>query len=400
MLNIREIWRHPGFSRLWFIGTASGSARWLEVLCFSVFAWQLTANASLAGLIMGARMAGVVLAGIVFMFIGGRISGQLVMLFMHGSTGVACAFVFLPFVDNDQLALNYAVISFLSGMLWSTDFSFRRRMLADRLPDHLVSSGVGMDVMSSHATRLVATLLGGAILGLGDELVLLGLLCFLYLGSGVFLIFEKDNAAVNLAGPFKTLGAVLLQARREKSILTVLLLTPVYNIFVLPYLALIALIFLENFKTTESLAASLASVEGAGAVVGGILISSLPVSRPRLVFVFSNVSFLLLLIFISNSPFIMVLIGMLFLAGMLSSIYSSMQSTLIYQNSIDDLRSPTLSLMTLFIGTGIVGALNVSWMGLYITVSNVITLMALEGLVIFLLMIVFLRYLNETGDEV
>ena len=91
---------------------------------------------------------------------------------------------------------------------------------------------------------------------------------------------------------------------------------------------------------------------------------------------------------------------MLFLAGMLSSIYSSMQSTLIYQNSIDDLRSPTLSLMTLFIGTGIVGALNVSWMGLYMTVSNVITLMALEGLVIFLLMIVFLRYLNETGDEV
>ena len=64
------------------------------------------------------------------------------------------------------------------------------------------------------------------------------------------------------------------------------------------------------------------------------------------------------------------------------------------------MRSPTLSLMTLFIGTGIVGALNVSWMGLYMTVSNVITLMALEGLVIFLLMIVFLRYLNETGDEV
>ena len=156
------------------------------------------------------------------------------------------------------------------------------------------------------------------------------------------------------------------------------MLTPVYNIFVLPYLALIALIFLENFKTTGSLAASLASVEGAGAVVGGILISSLP-GRPRLVFVVSTASFLLLLILISNSPFIMVLIGMLFLAGMLSSIYSSMQSTLIYQNSIDDLRSPTLSLMTLFIGTGIVGALNVSWMGLYMTVSNVITLMGLRN---------------------
>ena len=105
-------------------------------------------------------MARVLLAGVVFMLIGGRISDQLVMIFMHGSTGIACAFVFLPMGANGHLALNYAVISFLSGMLWSTDFSFRRRMLADRLPDRLVSSGVGMDVMSSHATRLVAILLG------------------------------------------------------------------------------------------------------------------------------------------------------------------------------------------------------------------------------------------------
>ena len=130
-------------------------------------------------------MAGVVLAGVVFMFIGGRISGQLVIIFMHGSTRIACAFVFLPMGASGHLVLNYAVISFLSGMLWSTDFSFRRRMLADRLPDRLVSSGVGMDVMLSHATRLVATLLGGAILGFGDEFVLLGILCALYFGSGV-----------------------------------------------------------------------------------------------------------------------------------------------------------------------------------------------------------------------
>ena len=395
MLKIKEIWRCPGFSRLWFIGTSSGSARWLEVLCFSVFAWQLTADASLAGLIMGARMAGVVLAGIMFMLVGGRISGQMVMLAMHGATGISCAFVFLPFIDNNQLVLNYAVISFLSGMLWSTDFSFRRRMLADRLPDRLVSSGVGMDVMSSHATRLVATLLGGAILGFGDELILLGLLCFLYLGSGIFFLFEKDNAVVNSAGPLNTIRAVLFQARKEKSIFTVLILTPVYNIFVLPYLALIALIFLDNFKTSDALAASLASVEGAGAVVGGILISSLPVSRPRIIFVSSTAFFLLLLILISNSPFITGLIGMLFLSGMLSSIYSSMQSTLIYQNSIDDLRSPTLSLMTLFIGTGIIGALNVSWMGLHMTVSNVITVMACEGFVVFLLLSFLLKHFNE-----
>ena len=125
------------------------------------------------------------------------------------------------------------------------------------------------------------------------------------------------------------------------------------------------------------------------------MISSLSVYRPRLIFVLSTAFFLFLLVLIGNSPFILGLIGMLFLAGMLSSIYSSMQSTLIYRNSIDDLRSPTLSLMTLFIGTGILGALNVSWMGLHMTVSNVITVMALEGFAVFLLMIFLLRSLSN-----
>ncbi len=395
MPNIQEIWKHKGFSRLWCIGVVSGSARWLEVLCFSVFAWQLTYDATLAGLIMGARMAGVVTAGLIFLFVGNKISGQIVMLFMHGSTGIACAYVFFPFAYNDSFALNYAVISFLSGMLWSTDFSFRRRMLADRLPNRLVRIGVGMDVMSSHSTRLVATLLGGVILSLGDKFVLLGLLCVLYLGSGILLFFEKDHTPANAVGTRNTLVSVLDQAKNENAILTVLTLTPLYNIFVLPYLAIISLVFLENFETSEHVAASLTSVEGAGAVVGGIIISSFQVERPRLVFVYSNIGFFILLILIANSPLIVVLILMLFLAGILSSIYSAMQSILVYQNSIDVLRSPTLSLMTLLIGTGLLGALNVSWMAVHMKVSNVIAVMALEGLAIFVLAAWLLRFFDQ-----
>ena len=250
---------------------------------------------------------------------------------------------FFPITEITSLTLNYAAISFFSGMLWSTDFSFKRRMLADRLPNRLVRSGVGIDVMSSHATRLIATLLGGAILGFGNEFVLLGLLCILYIGSGIFLFFEKDQTKADAIGIYSTFGAVFAQARKEKPILTVLMLTPVYNVFILPYLALIALIFLENFQTSECFAASLASLEGAGAVIGGLLISSVHVGRPRMTFICSNIIFLILLILIANLPIVLGLLPTLFVAGMLSSIYSSMQSSLIYQNSIHALRSPTLS---------------------------------------------------------
>ena len=395
MLAIKEIWEYKGFSRLWLVGTASGTARWLEVLCFSVFCWQLTNDAYLAGLIMGARMAGVVFAGITFLLLGSKISGQHVMLLMHGVTGATCSCIFFPLFGAEKLIWLYFGISFLSGMLWSADFSFRRRMLADRLPERLVVSGVGMDVMSSHATRIVATLLGGIILGLNNEYLLLGLLSILYLGPGLFLIFEKDVSLPQSTGPLVVLGSVLRQAKNKHAILTVLLLTPVYNIFVLPYLALIALLFLEKFGTSETAAATLSSVEGIGALFGGFLISSITMIRPKRLFVLSNASLLLLLIFMSNSPYLLGLTIGLFLSGMFSSIYSSMQSTIIYQNSVVPLRSPTLSLMTMFIGIGFLGALNVSWLGLQMTVSSVITIMALEGIIILLIVSCLLYFLKR-----
>ena len=62
MNNIEQIWRFHEFRRLWFIGLASGSARWIEVLCFSVFAWKVTTDATVAGWLMTSRMSGVMLA--------------------------------------------------------------------------------------------------------------------------------------------------------------------------------------------------------------------------------------------------------------------------------------------------------------------------------------------------
>ena len=60
-------------------------------------------------------------------------------------------------------------------------------MLGDSLPPKLVGAGVSFDVMSSHATRLVAMLAGGALLGLGNITLLLVLLTLLYVCSGWML---------------------------------------------------------------------------------------------------------------------------------------------------------------------------------------------------------------------
>ena len=88
-------------------------------------------------------------------------------------------------------------------------------------------------------------------------------------------------------------------------------------------------------------------------------------------------------------------VGILVIAGMLSSLYSSMQSALIYTHCESELRSPTFSLMTLSIGTGALGTVNVTWMGHYLMVSEVVMVLAAEGIIALMLVLAIVRCLTR-----
>jgi len=149
-------------------------------------------------------------------------------------------------------------------------------------------------------------------------------LLLLYAGSGLFLFRDADMAISRNAGVAETLRAVFRQATGNRSILTVLALTPIFNIFVLPYLALIALIFLERFDTGPALAGSLVAIEGVGTVLGGVAISVFQPKRPLTIFVAALSGLLIALFLIGSLPVVAGIVLVLFGAGMMTSIYSSM----------------------------------------------------------------------------
>ena len=393
MNDLLKIFLNLQFQRLWITGTCSGIARWIEVMCFSVFAWQITKDATIAGYLMTLRLTGVLISSFLFLFIGGRVSGQVVMIVMHSLLGIICC-LGMKFGTNTHLIIPlFSFISFFSGVLWSSDFSFRRRMLGDRLPIFLVGKGLAIDVMSSHATRLLAMLIGGMLISFGEAVNIFWCLFAFYVSPIILLCFEKDKLETPI-GVLSTLRAVLVQATQKQSIILVLCITPIFNIFALPYLALIAVIFLERFEVSPYLAGVFTSLEGAGAIIGGLLISIFQPKNFRLTFIFALTALLVSIFLIGCFPFIIGSVFILFFAGMMSSIYSSMQSTLVYVASEIELRSPTFSLMTMAIGSGSIGALNVAWMGNYFSVSELVMIMATEGcifLFIILGIILFLR---------
>ena len=91
---------------------------------------------------------------------------------------------------------------------------------------------------------------------------------FLYFG-------KKDEMPLKqgVTGIFKLFKKVARHAFKNIPVLTVLALTPVFNIFVLPFFALISLLFLEKFRTGELEAGAFSSLEAIGALVGGVLVS-------------------------------------------------------------------------------------------------------------------------------
>ena len=115
----------------------------------------------------------------------------------------------------------------------------------------------------------------------------------------------------------------------------------------------------------------------------------------QLTFIVALTALLVSIFLIGCFPFVIGSVIILFFAGMMSSIYSSMQSTLIYVASKIELRSPTFSLMTMAIGSGSIGALNVAWMGNYFSVSQLVMIMALEGIIFLFIILVIILYLGK-----
>ena len=399
---LKEIWLFKGFRDLFLAGILTSTARWFEVLVFSLITWNYTNDASMAAFLITCRLLFVGLAGFLFSAIGVMVSGQVVMISITGFISLFC-FIF-SFIIGTNVSLDFyglIVISCLSGILWSVDFSFRRRMLGDALTKKLMPTGISVDVLSTHATRVTGPLLGGIALTYLNSQYMILLLALFYMSSTYFLLSQKDkqmekSRETRLGSNLKN---VLNESVRERNILTVLLLTPIFNIFGLPFVALIGILLVENFKIGSLGVGILTSVEGIGALVGGSLIAAYPPANKTLFFKLMLGVLLGMIVLSAFSKSLVIFIIALVIFGSSTAAYSAMQSTIIYLHSSEKLKSSVFSLLTLAIGTGAIGSANVQFMSSKTSTSNLTIIMGMEGLLILTLIISILFIFNKRNEQ-
>ena len=342
------------------------------------------------------RLLGVAATGVTFSFVGAFVIRKKIVL----GASLICSLCSLVVFFYSQMGYDInvfllALLSTLSGSLWSIDFSFRRPMLADSLPGDLISVGVSLDVLSSHATRILGPLLGGIFLTFFN---LNGGIFFLFIlyASSVFLIStqKKDKLIISTNTYTQSLIKVIGETKSNINLLTVISLTFVFNIFALPFIALISLLLIEKFNPIELHIGIFTSLEGIGALLGGTAISVFAVNRKLISFIFYLAIILLSILLASSTETILIFLFSILIFGMATACYSALQSTIIYINSTPELRSSTFSLLTIAIGCGALGSLNIFLMSDFFTTENISLIMAVEGIVIssFFLIITSIKF--------
>lgn len=360
-------------------------ARWLELLAFGVYVFDLTQSPLQVTLVTLVKLAPLFLFGP----LGGALPSRwpLRSLYLAGIlfallvTGVSL----LLALSGSLMVWQVMIISFLGGLFWVLDFPVRRSLIGDAVPGEQLGRAMGMDTIANNGTRMLGPLLGGVLLQFGglEGVFILSLclyvLCFLLTLS---LKLGREVVQGTTEGGFAgNMREALQVVRNNPQIFATLLVTVIYNLFGFPMLSLVPVLGRDEFQLSASIIGLLASMEGAGALLGGILFLCLGrISWYRRIYVFGLAAVLLFGLVYAGSGSVLLVAGALLFVGVGSACFAAMQTTLLILNSSAQHRSQIFGLLSVSIGAGLIGFTQIGLMASWLGTRQALAISAICGL--------------------
>jgi MFS family permease len=275
----------PAVRRLWLAGVGAGVMRWLEILAFGLYALQATGSALDVALTSFARFLPLLLLGAPAAVLAERADPRRLLaaayLAMAGVNALAAAAAAAGLLGFGHVLL----LALVAGTFWCVEIPVRRTFMAEAGGQARVAVTMGLEMVTTHLTRLAGPPLGGALIAGAGMPGVLALVALLYL-TGAALVARVPAAARRppaapaqhrrrlLAGLAE--GVALVRA--EPRLLAIVALTVVFNLFGLPYLGLVPVLAAGELGLGPFGTGVLAAGEGVGAVAATLAILAL--ARP------------------------------------------------------------------------------------------------------------------------
>ena len=392
---IRDLLRSPDFLRLWLVGAFANAMRWLELLASGLFAWEVTHSAFAVTVVVALRQIPQLLFGAFAGAISEAVNRKLIFMLALIVPAVISTLLATLAVTGHLEVWHVALGNLVSGTMWATEMSTRRRMGGEAAGPHRIVNAIALDSVTSAATRAVGPLMGGIAfewLGMKGAYTLTALVQF----AGAFAIAGLAHAQltrrVDLLRIPHEIAEGLRFAWTRPTILLVFGVTIVTNAFAFAYSGLVAPLGAGEFHVSPALVGLLAAGEPLGALMGGAQIAAGIVRMDRrLAFAGGAALFMVALIFMALSPSYWLAFALLVLGGFGTAGFGNMQSTLMLTEAPPEMRSRLMGVVTVCIGTGPLGQLAAGALSDGLGTRGAIVVMAAVGLVLTGAMVLALK---------
>jgi MFS family permease len=400
---IRELLRLPDFLRLWLVGGFANAMRWLELLVSGVFAYEVTGSALAATGVVAARQLPQLAFGAFAGAVSEAVNRKLIVMLALIVPAIVSTLL-ATLATTGHLALwHVALANFVSGTMWSTEMSTRRRMVGEVAGPQRIVPAIALDSATNAATRMIGPLLGGLAfewLGMKGAYSLTALVQFAGAFAMAGLIHPQLTRPLALRRIAADIAEGLAYARTKRTILLVYGVTIVTNAFAFAYSGLMAPLGLGAFHVSPALVGLLAAGEPIGALLGGALIALgiLRMDR-RLMFAGGSAMFMVALIVMALSPSYLLALAALILGGFGTAGFSNMQTTLMLTEAPIDMRSRLMGIVTVCIGTGPLGVLAAGALARELGPREAVLVMATLGLAAIAVLGALLRQKQARPEE-
>jgi MFS family permease len=357
----------PDFVRLWVVGGLANALRWLEVLAASLFTLDATGSGLAVAVVAAGRSLPLIAMGGFAGVLADSLDRKRIVVGGMVLTA-ASSFVVVALAAAGVLQpWHLFVASLVSGTVYGTEMSARRRMVAESVAAPLVARAVALDSLTGSASRVAGPLLGGIAyewLGLFGAFLGSALLSLAAAWLALRVRHAQDTKTVSFGGVFADFADALRVVRATPALIALLGVTVAQNLFGFAYASLMAPVGETVFGASAAMVGVLAAAEPAGATLGGLALASWgqPRGQPVWLLIGGAATFLALMAAIPLAPWFWPCCLMFAVGGFGIALYTNVQTTIALAEAPAAMRSRVMGLITVAIGTWPLGMLVAGWL--------------------------------------
>ena len=351
ILQIRQ------FRMLWYVGSLSEMARWMELLVLSWLVLQTTDSAFQLGLVLVFNNVPRPLFSLFTGWIADRFSRHL-MLIVAQSTNVLTAggLTALLFLDV-ILPWHVFLAAFILGVSRSLEDPARRTALLDAVGEGRLVNAMSLEVISSTAGKVVGPLIGGIII---DTLGFSGSYSILLSIHAVNLVLLATQVRIPNVVPssaaepiWKGLGSTVRYALHSPVLLGLFYVTVIMNATAFPVRQFIPVIGRDELHVGATMVGILLASEGIGQLAGaGMMAATRDLRYLGRVLVLGSIGVLSTALLFAWSPWYALALIILTIGGVGQAGFSTMQSTITMLAAPPEMRGRMMGLLSVCIGAG------------------------------------------------